>query len=107
MASSPPQGGTTARIAGSSSIRVSSAARCSFGAEVTRSPDMHSPTSTSKPRARNDASAASSRGRSRPGTPLEGEVTPMVSPGWSGRGKRMPQVVIVARTTRAGWLCGG
>ena len=33
---------------------------------------------------------ASIRGRSGSGTPLDGAVTPMVSPGRSGAGKRMP-----------------
>ena len=47
MASSPPHGGATARIAGSRSIAVSSAARCSFGADVTPPPYRHSPSTTS------------------------------------------------------------
>ena len=81
MAVSPPQGGTTAAMAGSVSIATSSAARCSLGAETTRSSAMHSPTTTSKPRSRRDAIDASIRGRIRSPTPLDGEVTPIRSPG--------------------------
>ena len=47
IASSPPHGGATARIPGSRSMAVSSAARCSLGAEVTPPPYTHSPSTTS------------------------------------------------------------
>ena len=65
MAVSPPHGGTTAAMAGSVSIATSSAARCSLGADTTRSSAMHSPTTTSKPRSRREAMDASIRGRIR------------------------------------------
>ena len=86
MASSPPQGGTTAAICGSVSIAVSSPARSAAGALTTPSPLMHSPTTTSKPRSRSVRTQKSRRGRSPSATPLDGAVTPILSPGRSGRG---------------------
>ena len=62
---------------------------------------MHSPTTTSNPRSRSDAIAASSRGHMPISTPLDGEVTPIRSPGTSGRGKRVTgQAVSPSSTSR-------
>ncbi len=88
IAVSPPHGGTTARIAGSTRKDVSSAARSAAGALTCVAPSMQAPTTTSRPRRRSVPTATSRRARWRAATPLEGEVTPTRSPGRSGAGKR-------------------
>lgn len=94
-ASSPPQGGITARTAGSRSIACSSAARSAAGALTTsawgRAPSRsirHSPSRTPKSLLRSAWTATSTRGPRATGTPLDGAVTPTRSPGCRGRGKR-------------------
>ena len=91
MASSPPHGGTTARTAGSLSIAVSSAARCC----VRRRDDPVAAQALAHAAPRSRARAATSTlgragGAAASWTPLDGAVTPIVSPGRSGAGKRTP-----------------
>ena len=90
MAVSPPHGGTTARIDGSRSMPVSSAARSSRGPLTWdgrwREVWLNSPTTTSKPLSRRDCTAYVKRGQRSSATPELGEVTPMRSPGRRGAG---------------------
>ncbi len=87
-ASSPPHGGTIARMSGSSSMSSSSAARSAAGALTSPSPSMQSPTVTSYPRDRTTEIPTSSRGTNVASTPDDGAVTPIRSPGFRGRGVR-------------------
>ena len=86
MPVSPPHGGTTARIVGSSSIAMSSAARASRGPLTCEGVWLSSPTTTSKPRSRRHPTAYVNRPQSSSETPELGEVTPIRSPGRSGAG---------------------
>ena len=56
------------------------------GALTTVDPSMQCPTTGSKPLSRSTFRQTSSRGRRATSTPLEGDVTPMRSPGCSGAG---------------------
>ena len=90
MPVSPPHGGTIARIAGSSSIVMSSAARSSRGPLMCegewREVWLSSPTTTSKPLSRKDSTAYVKRGQRSSATPELGEVTPIAVAGAQGCG---------------------
>ena len=89
IAISPPHGGTTAPIDGSESIAVARPHAPPSGPRRGRSRPC-----TPRPRRRTRARGASPTQNSMrrapaPSTPLEGEVTPIRSPGWRGAGNRI------------------
>ena len=86
MPVSPPHGGTTARIVGSSSIAMSSAARASRGPLTCERGVVELADDDSKPRSRRHCTAYVNRPQSSSETPELGEVTPIRSPGRSGAG---------------------